>query len=92
MSLVNDSSSAGGQSSLPLIMVAPMGLLVCEKLSKNYLQMWKMQVLPTIRDAQREGFLDGTAAAPMKEHTVKTGDVVTKEAKLVYAKWLAQDQ
>jgi hypothetical protein len=28
----------------------------------------------------------------MKEHTVKTGDVVTKEAKLVYAKWLAQDQ
>jgi hypothetical protein len=36
-----------------------------------------MQVLPTIRGAQLEGYLDGTTAAPPKEINVKTGDTVT---------------
>jgi hypothetical protein len=43
-------SSAGGQSSLLLGFAAPLGLPVLEK-SKNNLQLWKMQVLPTIRGA-----------------------------------------
>jgi hypothetical protein len=39
-------SSAGGSSSLPpLGLVAPLGLPVSEKLSKNNLQLCKMQVL-----------------------------------------------
>jgi hypothetical protein len=36
-------SPAGGSSSLPpLGLVAPLGLPVSEKLSKNNLQLWKM--------------------------------------------------
>jgi hypothetical protein len=66
MSLVSSSSSAGGQAA-PLGLVAPLGLPVSEKLSKNNLQLWKMQVLPTIRGAQLEGFLDGSVPAPPKQ-------------------------
>jgi hypothetical protein len=84
------SSSAAGNP--PLGLVAPLGLPVSEKLSKNNLQLWKLQVLPTIRGAQLLGFLDGTTVAPPKEIDVKAGDTVTKEANPEYAKWLALDQ
>jgi hypothetical protein len=86
------SSAGGSSSSPPLGLVAPLRLSVSEKLSKNNLQLWKMQVLPTIRGAQLDGFLDGSVLAPPKEISVKTGDVVAQEANPDYAKWLAQDQ
>jgi hypothetical protein len=64
----------------PLGLFAPLGLPVSEKLSKNNLQLWKMQVLPTIRGAQLEGFLDGSVSAPSKLIDVKKGDTIVQEA------------
>jgi hypothetical protein len=62
MSLIPSSSTAGQGGAPPLGLASPLGLLVSEKLSKNNLQLWKLQVLPTIRGAQLEGYLDGTVA------------------------------
>jgi hypothetical protein len=45
MSLIT-STSTGGH--LPLGLASTLGLPVSEKLFKNNLQIWKMQVLPTI--------------------------------------------
>jgi hypothetical protein len=45
MSLIT-STSAGGH--LPLGLASTLGLPVSKKLFKNNLQIWKMQVLPTI--------------------------------------------
>jgi hypothetical protein len=39
-----------------------------------------MQVLPTIRGAQLEGFLDGSVSAPSKLIDVKKGDTIVQEA------------
>jgi hypothetical protein len=49
-------------------------------------------VLPTIRGAQLEGYLDGSVAVPPKEIYVKTSDTTTKSANPEYANWLALDQ
>lgn len=67
------SSPAGGQ-----LIASPFGLPIFEKLSKTNLQLWKLQVLPAIRGAQMEGFLDGSNPAPPKEIDVKVGETVTK--------------
>jgi hypothetical protein len=74
------SSAGGSSSSPPLGLVAPLGLPVSENLSKKNLQLWKMQVLPTNRGAQLDGFLDGSVLAPPKEISTKTRDVVAQEA------------
>lgn len=49
-------------------------------------------MLPAIRGAQLEGFLDGLAVPPPKEINVKIGKTTTKGANPEYAKWLALDQ
>jgi hypothetical protein len=45
MSLITSTSADGH---LPLGLASPLGFPVSEKLSKNNLHIWKMQVLPTI--------------------------------------------
>jgi hypothetical protein len=69
MSMVPSSSTGGA----PLSHASPLGLPVSEKLSKNNMQLWKLQVLPTIRGAQLEGYLDGSVTTPPEEIDVKTG-------------------
>jgi hypothetical protein len=55
--------------------------------------IWKAQVMPAIRGAQLQGFLDGSVEEPEKE--VVTKDSNWKEMKtpnLEYTRWISQDQ
>jgi hypothetical protein len=83
---------ATSNSSLGQAIVSPFVLPVTEKLSNNNLGLWKLQVLPAIRGALMEGFLDGSNAAPSKEIDVKHGDKTVKEVNPEYASWVARDQ
>jgi hypothetical protein len=83
---------ATSNSSLGQAIVSPFVLPVTEKLSKNNLGLWKLQVLPAIRGALMEGFLDGSTVAPSKEIDVKHGDKTVKEVNPEYASWVARDQ
>jgi hypothetical protein len=58
MSLFSSSSTAG-QGGAPLGLASPLGFPVSEKLTKNNLQLWKLQVLPTICGAQLKGISMG---------------------------------
>lgn len=80
-------ASSGASSVAPLC-----GLQISEKLGKNNLDLRKMQVLPAIRGAQLEGFLDSTIARPPQEVDAKAGDKVVKSPNPEYAKWIVQDQ
>jgi hypothetical protein len=76
-------------SSSPLF-VAPLGHPVTEKLTRNNFPLWKAQVLPAIRGAQLEGFLDGTVAKPPLEIEVQGADgKKTKVPNEAYNKWVA---
>jgi hypothetical protein len=52
-------SSTG--SSAPLLVY-----VITEKLNKTNYSMWKAQVLPILRGAQLQGYLDGTNVTPAK--------------------------
>lgn len=73
-------------------MATLLGLPISEKLSKNNLQMWKLQVLPAIRGAQMEGYINGMEVAPPGTVLAKDGDKTVQVANLEYAKWVALDQ
>jgi uncharacterized membrane protein YgcG len=73
-------------------MATPLGLPISEKLSKNNLQLWKLQVLPAIRGAQLEEHLASTAIPPPKEIVVKQGGTETKEVNPEFTRWMALDQ
>ena len=73
-------------------MATPLGLPISEKLTKNNLQLWKLQVLPAIRGAQLEGCLDGSVPPPAKEVDVKVGDKTVKGVNPEYSRWVALDQ
>jgi hypothetical protein len=45
---------------------ASLSLLVNEKLTRENFQLWHTQVLPAIRVAQLEGFIDSSNKAPEK--------------------------
>ena len=65
---------------------------VPEKLGKGNLLMWKAQVLPAIRGALMEGFINGTSKAPNAEIIIGTGDSAKKTPNAEYPIWVAQDQ
>ncbi|CAO2039684.1 unnamed protein product [Urochloa humidicola] len=71
---------------------APFGLPISEKLTKSNLPLWKLQVLPAIRGAQLQGFIDGTEAAPPKQIDTKIDGKDVKSANPEYARWVALDQ
>ena len=80
-------------SSATLGMNPLLGNLITEKLTKlNYL-LWKAQVLPVVRGAQLNGFLDGTMEVPPRQLTSKNNE--GKEEKIAnpaYSRWVALDQ
>jgi hypothetical protein len=45
---------------------ASLSIPVSEKLTREKFQLWHAQVVPTIRAAQLEGFIEGTERVPMK--------------------------
>jgi hypothetical protein len=71
---------------------ASLSIPVSEKLTREKFQLWHAQVVPTIRAAQLEGFIEGTERVPMK--TIE----VEKDSKKVlilnpdYATWCVRDQ
>lgn len=75
----------------PFILIE-LRLPIPEKLTKNNLQVWKLQVLAIIRGTQLEGYLDGSTAPPPKEVNVKEGDKVVNGVNPKYTKWVALDQ
>ena len=73
-------------------MTNPLTQAVTEKLGKGNFLMWKAQVVPVIRGALLEGFINGTSKAPEMELIVGTGDAAKKIPNDEYARWAAQDQ
>jgi hypothetical protein len=54
-------------SSSTMVSPAPLlGYVVTEKLTKTNYSLWKAQVLPILRGAQLQCYLDGTKVAPAK--------------------------
>jgi hypothetical protein len=58
---------------------------------ENYL-LWRAQVLPVIRAAQFEGFLDGSEIEPPKKLTVEKYSKKTEVANPDYVTWHVRDQ
>ena len=84
---------ASSSSTPAEILSSLLGFPISEKLSKNNLQLWKLQVLPAIRGAQLQGYLDGSKVALPKEIAVI--DENKKEVKAPnpeYARWVATNQ
>ncbi|CAN6278793.1 unnamed protein product [Urochloa humidicola] len=79
-------------SSSSTVLPAPLGHPVTEKLTRNNFPLWKAQVMPAIRGAQLEGFLDGTVAAPAKTIEVTVDGKKLMQPNDEYAKWIASDQ
>lgn len=55
-----------------------LGQTITEKLSKTNFPLWKAQVMPMLRGAQLQGYLDGTNVAPPAEIDGKVGEKATK--------------
>ena len=68
------------------------GYPVTEKLTRHNFSLWKAQVMPAIRGAQLEGFIDGTTPAPPKQIEVTIDGKKATTANEAYAKWIASDQ
>jgi hypothetical protein len=47
-------------------MLASLSIPVSEKLTRENFRLWCAQVVPAIRAAQREGFIEGTERVPVK--------------------------
>lgn len=85
--MANSSSSSSAVQGTALL-----GLPIFEKLSKGNFALWKLQVLPAIKGAQLQGYLDGSTPAPPATIAVKTGDKETMADNPEYAQWVAHDQ
>jgi hypothetical protein len=69
-----------------------LGQVVAVKLNKVNYALWRAQVLPIIRGAQLQGYLDGTSIAPEKEVDIKITDKTRKESNPEYIRWTALQQ
>jgi hypothetical protein len=69
-----------------------LGQVVAVKLNKGNYALWRVHVLPIIRGAQLQGYLDGTFIAPEKEVDVKIADKTRKESNPEYIRWTALQQ
>jgi hypothetical protein len=76
--------------------MAPLlGYAITEKLTKTNYSLYKAQVLPILRGAQLQGYLDGSSIAPDKKISIKpTGDKteVTQVVNPEYVQWSALKQ
>jgi hypothetical protein len=80
-------------SSSSLAVPTPLlGQVVVVKLNKGNYALWRAQVLPIIRGAQFQGYLDGTSIGPEKEVDIKIADKTRKESNPEYIRWTALQQ
>nr|AAK53852.1 Putative retroelement [Oryza sativa Japonica Group] len=70
------------------------GIQILEKFTKQNHSLWSAQILTTLRGAQLEGYITGTAEAPAAECEKEDGDkkVKTTISNPEYIKWFTQDQ
>jgi hypothetical protein len=66
--------------------------VVAVKLNKVNYALWRVQVLPIIRGAQLQGYLDGTSITPKKEVDVKIADKTRKESNPECIRWTTLQQ
>ncbi|KAF0904992.1 hypothetical protein E2562_039333 [Oryza meyeriana var. granulata] len=78
-------------SSAPAI-PASLSIPVSEKLTRENYLLWRAQVLPAIRAAQLEGFLDGSESEPPKTLTVDKDSKKMEVANPDYVTWRVRDQ
>jgi len=69
-----------------------LGQAVAVKLTKANYVLWRAQVLPIIRGAQLQGYLDGSAVAPEEMIDVKHDGTTKKESNPEYIRWIALEQ
>jgi hypothetical protein len=83
-------SSSSTGSSTPLL-----GYVIAKKLNKTNYSLWKAQVLPILRGAQLQGYLDGTNVAPakmIKGKTTRDKEEATQEVNPEYVQWSTIEQ
>jgi len=69
------------------------GVQITEKLSKSNHALWKAQVLPTIRGARLEGYINGKTVTPPSEIEGKdSAGKATQIPNPEYDEWFARDQ
>lgn len=73
-------------SNPPLSLPSSLNITITEKLSRTNHVLWQAQVLPAIRAAQFEGYLDGSIAAPPPAINEKDGDKVISKPNPEYAR------
>lgn len=71
---------------------ALLGQAIPEKLTKANFQLWKAQILPVLRGAQLERYLDGTNPAPQKEIKTKVDDKEVDAPNPEYLRWYVTEQ
>lgn len=72
---------------------SPFGPSISEKLTRDNFLHWKAQIMPGIRAAQFEGYLDGTCVAPVKLlELVKDDKTKVTASNSEYEKWIKEDQ
>lgn len=73
-------------------MATSLNLPTPSKLTKSNYLMWRAQVLPVVRGALLQDYLDGTAKAPPSELEEKVADKIVKKPNPDYARFIARDQ
>jgi hypothetical protein len=91
-SLSSKTHLAMASSSSALVIPASLSILVSEKLTRENYLLWRAQVLPAIRAAQFEGFLDGSEIEPPKKLTVEKDSKKMEVANPDYVTWHVRDQ
>jgi hypothetical protein len=71
---------------------ASLSIPVSEKLTRENFPLWRAQVVPAIRAAQLEGFIEGTERVPMKTLEVKKDSKKVLILNTDYATWCVCDQ
>ena len=80
-------------SSSALNVASPLfGQVITEKLTNTNFPLWRAQVLPILRGAQLQGYLDGTGTPPHAELEAKDGEKVKKVPNPDHATWKAMEQ
>jgi hypothetical protein len=79
-------------SSSSIVVSASLSIPVSEKLTRDNHHLWCVQVLPAIRAAQLEGFLDGSKKAPEKNLEIEKDSKKLTVPNPDYAVWRVCDQ
>jgi hypothetical protein len=81
-------ASSSSTSAVP----ASLSIPIFEKLTQDSFRLWHAQVLPALRVAQREGFIEGSDKAPTKTMEVERDSKTLVVPNPGYVIWCVRDQ